>query len=175
MLTGFCKFGDRCWKKHPKAGPATTSAKIAEPVTRKFQGWMQAQEQMKNPRPNEASPPLTLSSTMGTLNTSKQTDQHLQNTSLFLDRLLNSMDHTLELFQTAVKVTGLPIRELLPVLHAKALSEVRGGKKFVRLALHLREQSTRPLTACSTTRSSPPSYVRLSWARAGCKTRACHK
>ena len=44
LLTGFCKFGDACWKQHLPRWQATP--KVAEPLTKKFQGWMEGR-----PRP----------------------------------------------------------------------------------------------------------------------------
>eukprot|EP00668_Euglena_longa_P007203 GGOE01008616.1.p1 GENE.GGOE01008616.1~~GGOE01008616.1.p1 ORF type:complete len:259 (-),score=41.82 GGOE01008616.1:647-1387(-) len=41
-LTGFCKFGARCWKQHPER-VAQADAPVAEPVTRKFQEWLLSQ------------------------------------------------------------------------------------------------------------------------------------
>eukprot|EP00667_Euglena_gracilis_P008944 EG_transcript_9070 len=39
-LTGFCKFGPRCWKQHPQLA-AQLATPLAEPVTQKFREWLQ--------------------------------------------------------------------------------------------------------------------------------------
>eukprot|EP00667_Euglena_gracilis_P024348 EG_transcript_27968 len=43
-LTGFCKYGPRCWKQHPQLS-AQSSAPVAEPITLKFQQWLQSRLQ----------------------------------------------------------------------------------------------------------------------------------
>ena len=40
-LSGFCKFGAKCWKEHPEMLRQGVCA--TEPITRKFQGWMHSQ------------------------------------------------------------------------------------------------------------------------------------
>eukprot|EP00667_Euglena_gracilis_P003559 EG_transcript_3567 len=39
-LTGFCKYGPRCWKQHPRLA-VQLAAPVAEPKTLKFQNWLQ--------------------------------------------------------------------------------------------------------------------------------------
>eukprot|EP00667_Euglena_gracilis_P004721 EG_transcript_4747 len=49
-LTGFCKFGARCWKQHPDRAPQADGP-AAEPVTRKFQEWLLTRA---HPQPRKA-------------------------------------------------------------------------------------------------------------------------
>lgn len=41
-LTGFCKFGSKCWKQHINVGETQLEAPVAEPLTKKFQEWLQS-------------------------------------------------------------------------------------------------------------------------------------
>eukprot|EP00667_Euglena_gracilis_P012082 EG_transcript_12364 len=43
-LTGFCKYGPRCWKQHPQLS-VQLSPSVAEPITYKFQQWLQSRLQ----------------------------------------------------------------------------------------------------------------------------------
>jgi len=48
-LTGFCKFGQKCWKEHPKFVDVQLDQNVAEPVTKKFQEWLQSRSQPLSP------------------------------------------------------------------------------------------------------------------------------
>eukprot|EP00667_Euglena_gracilis_P025409 EG_transcript_29831 len=51
-LTGFCKFGARCWKQHPQL-EAQAPSPLAEPLTQKFKEWLLRQPGTPSPNPAE--------------------------------------------------------------------------------------------------------------------------
>ena len=38
-LTGFCKFGDKCWKRHPDLPESDHPSRISKPLTKNFEAW----------------------------------------------------------------------------------------------------------------------------------------
>ena len=141
-LTGFCKFGDKCWKKHPAPGPTAPTTCIAEPLTRKFQGWMQSQQAARQHAAESLSP------TSPSFHPASEStpapmplpfEHHLRTAIMLLQHLTTNPEHSLAMLcKAAVDGTGLSFHELLPLVHAKALSELRSGWVFVQLALRLR-------------------------------------
>ena len=53
-LSGFCKFGTKCWKEHPEMLRRGVCA--TEPITRKFQGWMHTQLALPEAAEKEPAP-----------------------------------------------------------------------------------------------------------------------
>ena len=60
-LSGFCKFGTKCWKEHPERLRQVVSERVVaegvqEPITKKFQGWMHSQLALREDAEKEQGP-----------------------------------------------------------------------------------------------------------------------
>eukprot|EP00668_Euglena_longa_P010433 GGOE01012630.1.p1 GENE.GGOE01012630.1~~GGOE01012630.1.p1 ORF type:complete len:334 (+),score=37.02 GGOE01012630.1:59-1003(+) len=100
-LTGFCKYGPRCWKQHPQL-TAQLASPVAEPITHKFQQWLQTR--LQAPSQSVNAPQLAVQSSNGSAHVPSPTSRRSSQSFLDTPRSPASgwSDNNMELLQLAL-------------------------------------------------------------------------